>query len=325
MESRVFATVAVSVLAVGALAIAGCGSEDRTELRVMSYNIWGGGANENKPIDETVAAIEAADADIVGVQETQLEGRSCTANNCPPRGKSVAPELAEALGYEYYEQATVNDALWANAILSRYPIGDATPNDTGVEVDVDGRSVHVFNVHLDDSPYQPYQLLDINYGGAPFIDTERQAIRAAEQTRGPALELLFEDMNAAEGADATFVTGDFNEPSGRDWTAGASGEDGYQPIPVDWPTTRAIEDRGFVDTYREVKPDPVADPAYTWTPTGNPESRFDHHDRIDFVLARAESLEVTDAAIVGEGGPETDLAVKPWPSDHRASLAVVEF
>ncbi len=79
----------------------------------MSFNIWGGGANEKKPIDETVAAIEAAGADIIGVQETQLEGPLCTAEFCPPRGPSVAQELADALGYEVYEQKTQNEALWA--------------------------------------------------------------------------------------------------------------------------------------------------------------------------------------------------------------------
>lgn len=33
----------------------------------MTFNVWGGGANEGKSIDETVAAIVAADADIIGV------------------------------------------------------------------------------------------------------------------------------------------------------------------------------------------------------------------------------------------------------------------
>jgi exodeoxyribonuclease III len=33
---------------------------DAETLRVMSFNIWGGGANEAKGIEETVAAIKAA-------------------------------------------------------------------------------------------------------------------------------------------------------------------------------------------------------------------------------------------------------------------------
>lgn len=326
---RMRSRVALAVAVVLAAAAAGCSSDDdsgagTTTLTVMSFNIWGGGANEDKPVDETVAAIEAVDPDVVGIQETMLEGPKCTARHCPPLGKSVAGEIADALGYHYYEQKQVNEALWANAILSRYPIGEPTANDLGVGIDVDGRQVYAFNIHLDDSPYQPYQLLDIPYGGAPFIDTEAQAIRFAERTRGPAIDLLKEDLVEAEGAAATFVFGDFNEPSGRDWTEAAV-EAGNQPLVVNWPTTRALEEEGFVDAFRAANPDPVAKPAFTWTPSSKPTVNWDHHDRIDFVLARADDLEVESAEIVGEKRPEADVVVRPWPSDHRAVAATVSY
>jgi endonuclease/exonuclease/phosphatase family metal-dependent hydrolase len=327
MTNRFGVVIAVA----GALAAApGCSSDDdsagdeRTTLTVMSFNIWGGGGNEDKPIDETVAAIQAVNPDIVGIQETMLEGPDCTAKHCPPQGESVAAELAGALGYEYYEQRQVNEALWANAILSRHPIGEPTPNDLGVEIEVEGQQVYAFNIHLDDSPYQPYQLLDIPYGGAPFIDTEAEAIRFAERTRGPAIELLKEDLPEADAAAAAFVFGDFNEPSGLDWTQAAV-DAGNQPIVVDWPTTRALEDEGFVDAFRNANPDPAAKPAFTWTPSSKPTVSWDHHDRIDFVLARGDDLEVESAAIVGEQRPEADIVVRPWPSDHRAVAATVTY
>ena len=113
-----------------------------TTLTVMTFNVYGGGANDGKPVDETVAAIKAAGADIVGMQETRLESDPCEADYCPPAGDSVAKAIAEKLGFYYYDQAKENPALWANAILSRYPIGPATPNDTGVKIDVDGRTVY---------------------------------------------------------------------------------------------------------------------------------------------------------------------------------------
>ena len=69
-----------------------------TELTVMSFNIWGGGANEKKPVDETVAVIKAVNADIIGIQETRLESDPCTAEICPPAGESVAAKLGAALG-----------------------------------------------------------------------------------------------------------------------------------------------------------------------------------------------------------------------------------
>ncbi len=302
--------------------VAAPSSAEQTSLTVMTFNIWGGGANEQKPIDETMAVIKAVNADIIGVQETRLESDPCTAEVCPAAGESVAKKLADALGYFAYDQTATNDALWASAILSRYPIGQATPNDLGVTVA--GRKVQVFNIHLDDAPYQPYQLLGIEYGPFPYLKTADEAIKAARETRGPALKLLFDDMASAGEADATFVFGDFNEPSHRDWTEAAV-ETGRQPMVVVYPTVKAIEDKGFVDTFRAIFPDPATKPAFTWTPTGDPAATDDHHDRIDFALARAKTLEVVAAGIVGEKAPEADIVVTPWPSDHRASYAKVKF
>jgi endonuclease/exonuclease/phosphatase family metal-dependent hydrolase len=304
--------------------LSGAAGAQQTELTVMSFNIWGGGANEQKPVDETAAVIKAVGADIIGIQETRLEGEACTAESCPPGGESVAGRLAAALGFHHYDQTRENGALWANAVISRYPIGKATPNDLGVEIDVNGRKVHVFNIHLDDAPYQPYQLLNIEYGPYPFLKTAEEAVKAAAETRGPALKLLFDDMAAAGEADAAFVMGDFNEPSHRDWTEAAA-KAGLHPIAVPFPSVKAVEEKGFIDTFRAVFPDPVAKPGFTWTPTSDPKATDDHHDRIDFLLARAPKLEVLQAGIVGEKAPEADIVVTPWPSDHRAVMARLRF
>jgi exonuclease III len=304
-----------------ALCAAPAGAET---LRVMSFNIWGGGANEGKGIEETVAAIKAAGADVVGLQETRLEPDPCTATDCPATGDSVAPAIAAALGWHVYDQTATNAALWANAVISRYPIGPASPNDLGVPLDVNGRTVWLFNIHLDDEPYQPYQLLGIEYGPAPFITTEAEAVTFAAETRGPAMELLEADMAAAEGAAAVIVTGDFNEPSVHDWTPEAVAA-GQKPVAVEWPTTGRLVADGFVDAYRVIHPDPVAKPAYTWTPRYDEAATDDHPDRIDFVMVKGEGVRVTDAAIVGEDGPRSDIVVMPWPSDHRAVVAEIDF
>jgi len=297
---------------------------EETTLVVMTFNIWGGGANEGKPVDETVAAIRAAGADIIGVQETRLESDPCTAESCPAVGESVVKEIADALGFYYYDQTQTNSALWANGIVSRYPIGAATANDLGVAIDVNGRTVYAYNIHLTDFPYQPYQLLNIEYGDAPFLTSAEEAVEAAQAARGPALELLFADLAAAQDADAAFIFGDFNEPSHWDWTEAAVTA-GQQPLAVPWPTTLAIESQGFVDALRAVHPDPVAKPAFTWTPTGDPADPDDHHDRIDFVFARGQGLTVEEAQVVGEKSPTADIVVTPWPSDHRAVAAKVRF
>lgn len=300
------------------------GGARATELTVMSYNIWGGGGNEGKPIDETVAVIKAAGADIVSISETRLEGDPCTADSCPPRGESVAAGIAKALGFHHYDQTAENPAIWANAILSRYPIVKPTRDDLGVAIDVDGRTVYVFSVNLDDAPYQPYQLLDIEYGDAPFLKTADEAIKSAEATRGKSFDALIADADAASDAAAVFIAGDFNEPSHRDWTD-ATVAAKLQPLAVAWPGTSKLEAAGFTDTFRAIYPDAVAKPGITWTPTTDASDPEDHLDRIDFVFARAPSLKVLGSAVVGEKQPEADIVVTPWPSDHRAVVSKVEF
>ena len=298
-----------------------------TRLTLLSFNAWGAGLNEGKPIDETVAVLRAADADLVGLQETSAEGAACTVADCPPGEHSVALELAAALGVHGHLQQGDERVLWANAILSRFPIVGVTPRGLGVVVEADGRRIAVFNIHANDFPYQPYQLLGIPYGDAPFLDTAEAAVQAAAEARGAALRLLLEDLAAAEGTDAQVIFGDFNEPSHRDWSARAAAA-GRHPLAVEWPLVRALESEGFVDALRAVHPDEMSKPAYTWTTTTRPEDPADHHDRIAFVLVRGGpgvALSVEAAGIVGEQAPEADLVVTPWPSDHRAVRAVIRL
>ena len=120
---------AISALGLCLALAAPAGAE--TTLRVMSFNIWGGGVNEDKGVEETVAAIRASGADIVGLQETRAEPEDCTAESCAAVGPSAAQAIAEALGWQYHDQTQENEALWANAVISRYPSARAAPSTWG--------------------------------------------------------------------------------------------------------------------------------------------------------------------------------------------------
>ena len=297
---------------------------DTQKLTLLTFNMWGAGANAHKSIDETVAVMKASGADIIAAQETVPEPDPCTAETCVATDQSRAKDIAAALGYHYHEFKHNTENHWADAVFSRFPIGKETPNGVGVEIDVNGRKVVVYSMNLDDAPYQPYQLLGIEYDKSPFIKTADEAVKWASDTRGKALQLLAADIKAEADASAQFVMGDFNEPSHWDWTAKAVAA-GNQPLVVEWPMTKGVEDLGFIDTFRTAFPDEVAKPGITWTPTTEATAKDDHHDRIDFILGRGEGLKVVSAGIVGEKAPEADLVVTPWPSDHRASMAVVEL
>jgi len=288
-----------------------------TRLSLLTFNAWGGGLNEGKPIDETLAVLQAADADLVGLQEARAESSNCTAEDCPPGEQSIASTLASALGMQVHEQQGDENVVWACAIFSRYPILRATPHDLGVVVDVEGHRVAVFNIHPTDFPYQPYQLLGIPYGDAPFLQSAEQAEAAAAQARGPALQLLLEDLATVSDTEIQVLFGDFNEPSWRDWSERAAAL-GRHPIAVDYPLTRALENAGFIDALRAVYPDEIEKPANTWTPTTRGDDPADHHDRIDFVFVRGATVTVESAVVLGENNSEADRVVTPWPSDHRA-------
>jgi hypothetical protein len=97
-----------------------------------------------------------------------------------------------------------------------------------------------------------------------------------------------------------------------------------------WPTTKFIEDKGLIDSFRQTHPNPERNPIDTW-PSGRPfventidgfnPSKDDLPDRVDFIFTGGPS-KIIDSRIIGE--PEykgSDIHVTPWPSDHRAVVS----
>ena len=136
------------------------------------------------------------------------------------------------------------------------------------------------------------------------------------EVRTSAFETSFDHM-AQLTADGypVFATGDFNQPSSLDYTEETVGtRDGIDEA-VPWPVSERLFDLGFRDSYREIHPDPVAEPAITQDSTG---------DRIDYVYAGGPST-TTESQMVGEkGGPDVEIEVSPWGSDHRAVVSTFD-
>jgi exonuclease III len=281
-------------------------------LRVMSFNIWVGGESGRQPLDQTARVIEAARADIVGVQE------SCGQKRGGKRPDN-ARVIAEKLSWHYFSQGDDD-----TSVMSRHKIVGHTPRKWGAEVELPSRRrVWVFNAHFAHAPYQPYQLLKIPYADAPFITTAEEAVREANIARAKQVASMLAEVEAIRSRGTPiFVTGDFNEPSPADWTD-AVARAGRCPVAVHWPTADTILQGGFIDAYRETHPDPLQAPGYTWTPTTTPDDPQDHHDRIDFVLVGGRGARVTKAEIVGERSDQADIVVTPYPSDHRGVVATL--
>lgn len=306
-------SAAFAFLAWAKPAIAGSASAEPSplpamELRVMTFNVWYGGEQVN--FDTVVAALRAANADIVGVQE--------------PDGNLA--RLAAAAGYGHVDAR--------RNIISRYPIFDS---GRGVRTDAGtapygiaaldpahvhayvmvrpGRVVAVANTHLSSDPYGPEAVRD----GAPLADV----LQIEAQTRMPEATPLLA-LARLPAALPVFLTGDFNTPSHLDWTESMmSLRPSVIRYAVEWPVTRMLMNAGFRDSYRDAYPNPATHPGFTWTagmpaPFVRPNETI---DRIDYVFAKGPARTMR-AEMLGEaGGDGVDISVTPYPSDHRGVIS----
>jgi endonuclease/exonuclease/phosphatase family metal-dependent hydrolase len=299
---------ALSALLLGACAVPRAASPSIT---VLSFNLWHGGDAGGVGVAGLTDVVRASGADLVGVQE----GHGFASEEGAPR-PDRARELADALGFEYQPLAG------RRALLSRWPIVPGSADGLGARVATPHGEVALVCVHAAAAPYQPYQLLWIEYFGGVFLDTADEAVSAARAARGEEIAAALAHVDALPPGLPVLLVGDFNEPSCLDWTPRAVAA-GHAPIAVDWPSTRAVLAAGFVDAYRAAHPDEVARRGWTWTPTTAPDDPADRHDRIDFVFVRG--ARVAGAFVVGESAATSDRVVVPYPSDHRAVGAVVEL
>ncbi len=280
-------------------------------IRIQSFNIWYGG--EQVSLGQVAEAIKASKADIVGVQETD----------------GNLEKLSEMTGLTHYD-------IRRN-ILSRYPIFDPAQGEREAPGSgpysmppLDEDAVHAFimiapgkviamaNTHLTSDPYGPDAVRD----GSPVADV----LKLEEDTRVPEATLLANGLKPViDKGYPTFLTGDFNSPSFLDWTEAVSKSRAQVKYAVDWPVSQLLHDAGLSDSYRTVYPDPVAKPGLTWT-AGYPSPYLNANetfDRIDWVLF-AHATPTASAVIGEEGGPDVEIGVSPWPSDHRSVVSTFD-
>lgn len=269
--------------------------DEPVTIRVMVFNIEEGGVGVD--LGKVIEAIRRADPDVVALQEAM--------------GNTA--RIAGSLGWEF--------ASYRSQVLSRFPIVDP-PDTTGVSGYLEvrpGRAVAISSVHPAAEPYGPELVLR---GGsvADVIALERRI-------RLPRLERPLAALSGlAEAGMPVFLVGDFNAPSHLDWTPATVGLRPHVRAAIEWPVSRAIEAAGLRDTWRELHPDPVAEPGLTWWADRPPTGGYDPgpdtpNDRIDVIYAAGPSV-TTDCRIVGEtGGPDVAISVDPWPSDHRAVVS----
>lgn len=240
------------------------------KIRISTINLENGGAGREKEFGVLIAQ-----NDIVVVCEVKTHA-----------GVNSGIAIAQNIGWHCSD--TVNDCV----VLSRWelesrivpggtinsPLGKLTAMDLHAVFVHAPRPVIVFPVHLNDEPYQPFNILGVKYkessdrNNIPFIEMPagpigdpQTLILHAKIARGAELSRVLEFANSIYALNGIpqVIAGDFNEPSHLDWTRYAL-DAGVIPMEMQYPASIQMHDANFTDTFRAVHSDEVIYMGSTW-------------------------------------------------------------
>lgn len=274
-------------------------SKDIKTIKVMAWNIWHGGHSEKYPqtgCNGVLDLIEATNPDVILMIETY----------------GASNRVADRLGY-FHRLLSSNLSIY-----SRYPITETitfpksidTFNFGGVEIDVDGQRVRVFDTwlhYLPDATEVPEGLKE-----ADLIAWELSGSRNEE------LQSILQSIsNYIAEADSIplIVGGDFNSHSHLDWVEQTKDIYNHNGAVVNWPISMMMIDAGFKDSYREYNPNVVDNIGATWIYPleGN------RADRIDYIYYKGSSL-LVDNSIIYNGKLGENIVIDGdeyfYSSDH---------
>lgn len=315
-----------------------------TDLTVLQLNIWMSGTKVSGGLDRVADVIRRTGADVVLTTESTPDAVATL------RGK---------LGAGWFSAADPA----GSGILARWgcELTGRSTYYTAAKVSHPARALSVYSIHLEYRYYTPF--LYRGYGGAamthptgrygwdqmpaPLVDEEELAkVNTASGRPDVAADIANRMRADVEAGRIVIGGGDFNEPSHLDYTIGAMYDMDHYGVTRVWESTKALEDAGFMDAYRQRYPNPVSDPGVTWPVAvdGHDPGALswapgaDVRDRIDFVFYDPAQAQVLSAQIVGPADSvsrrfrarEKDAArfrsvPGVWPSDHRGNLVKLRY
>ncbi len=323
--------------------------KEKKQLKVLQFNIWQEGTIVKDGFNAIVNEIIRADADLIAFSEVRNY-------NTIDFSKKIVAALKEK-GKTYYAQRSQDSGL-----LSKFPIVSQTAlypvkNDHGsitkAIITVEGTEIAFYSGHLDYLNCALY--LPRGYDGSTWKKLD-SAITNVEYIKEINLKSMRDEAIDTFIADAkkeiaqgrlVIYGGDNNEPSHLDWVEANKHLYDHNGVVIKWRNSAALENHGFKDAYREIYPNPVTHPGFTY-PANNPlvpikklawSPQADDRDRIDYIFFFPDKrLELKDTKILGPKGdivknqrvlePTNDIFIEPlgvWPSDHKAVLANFKF
>lgn len=289
-------------------------SPNADELTVMAFNVWSTAKTKTGSSTAPVYGshyvaelIKHYGADVVFLTESA------------PMAQNVADELG--WNVEFYSDSD----QYLPAILTRYEIIDNSIGGTGgarhnkrlgvrVHSDELNQDIDVLLAHpntgndfgecseQNECPASD-SILEYPEGGQEIIED----MIASEQSKivDKNFSLLFNTFEENDVGNLVLLGGDFNSVSNEDLVAGVERYENY--VGVEFPASKFLKNKGFVDSYRTVYPDVTANIGATYGAATNTQDL-----RIDYVMHRDGnlSLQPVESRVFSEhpGG---------WVSDHR--------
>lgn len=323
-------------------------SEKNETFTVLQWNIWQEGTKVPGGYQAIVDEIVRLKPDFVTLSEVRNynDTRFCD---------RIVQSLAER-GETYYSFFSYDSGL-----LSRYPIEDSLtvfPEDYDhgsiykLKSRIHGRPIAVYTAHLDylnDAYYNVRGYDGSTWEEIPVPTSVREVLEVNDASmRDDAIRLFLaaaqKDIN--EGT-LVILGGDFNEPSHLDWIRETKDLYDHHGLIIPWTVPLLLDNAGFVDTYRQLYPDVLAYPGFTF-PADNPlvpveqltwTPKADERERIDYVFYHPyPGLVLEDAIIFGPQGSIVNsqrvenksqdrylLPLGTWPTDHKGLLVTFRF
>ncbi|MDR1203357.1 MAG: endonuclease/exonuclease/phosphatase family protein [Tannerellaceae bacterium] len=333
----------VLLLAIGAFS---CTQEKSVDLKVLQLNTWIHGERVPGASGGIVDLIDFTDPDVVLLCE--LDAGSET-----PLTQQLISELSKR-GKTYFGDGK----NLQTGILSKYALENISVLLPTVErhrplvkaqITVNGRTAVIYSAHLDHMHYAPYLPRGYNgEGGKLDVPVTHPDSILADNRASWRNEAILGFLQEAEAEKAkghlVIIGGDFNEPSHLDWQEDTKDIRDHRGAVVRWDVSQMLYEAGYIDVYRQLYPNALTHPGFTW-PAGNTSARLedlypapdaDERDRIDFIYyypqpgtipVKACIVGPPASVVYGKIAPdETDDAILTpqsiWPSDHKGNLAV---
>lgn len=326
-------------------------AQTKNEVKVLQINIWQEGTVVPNGLAAIADEIIAKQADVVFFSEVRNYN-----------GTDFIQRILSKLrskGAIYFGQSS--DAKVDVGFISRYPIesqhalyekGSAMGGVLKSKIKIGKRAFVCYSLHLDYTNYACY--LPRGYDGVTWKRLDHPVsdigiILEANQKskRDEAIRGILSDLEREDQSQSFIIAGDFNEPSHLDWTLVTKDLFDHRGAVVPWDCSVLLKEAGFIDSFRQLYPNPVSHPGFTypafnkdvsidklaWAPTA------DDRDRIDYVYYRSKRpLKAVKATIVGpvetvkygkkqEKDSEDNFLLPEgvWPTDHKAMLVLFNF